>query len=58
MYELNDKGKLVNVLLNLKARRGGGRGWKTGGQGGRTVHAEESEDVQRDEEQLARINMR
>jgi hypothetical protein len=23
MYELNDKGKLVNVLLNLKARRGG-----------------------------------
>jgi hypothetical protein len=33
-------------------------GWKTGVQGGRTVHAEESEDVQRDEEQLARINMR
>ncbi len=30
--------------------------WGAGGGG--PVHAEESEDVQRDEEQLARINMR
>jgi hypothetical protein len=36
---------------------GGGGGGRLGAKG-RTVHAEESEDVQRDEEQLARINMR
>jgi hypothetical protein len=36
MYELNDKGKLVNVLLNLKARRGGNgvEDWGAGGQDG------------------------